>query len=361
MKALRNRTINRRLALVAVAALTGLFALFVWVANSWAQPPVPHGVIEGDDCLSCHEAGVADALRLARDHAGRRNEDCAFCHEHSGAHASDIPHPLVGRDDCLSCHSTGIGTILARSHLERTNDQCRQCHLPSPIALEPSPIPTPIPTSPAVHVAVGAETCVDCHQLIFADQEHTLFTGQPKSDVEVGAELFAQLCADCHGEDGTTPVGEEDSVINSEAYWSTHDDAAILMDIGAGAHGEMTAFAEAYGGPFSWEEILGLMAFVRSWGPVTRPEVPSPGGPTYTDAIGPLLTERCGVCHGSSAGLAVTDYASLLAGSDSGPVIVAGESDASRIVQVQQETHYAQLSETELNLLIEWINAGAPE
>ncbi len=129
MKALRTRASNRRLALVALAALIGMFA---WAASTWAQPPVPHGVIEGDDCLSCHEAGVAGALRLARDHAGRLNEDCAFCHEHSGALADDIPHPLDGRDDCLACHSTGVGTILARSHLERANEQCGLCHLPSP-------------------------------------------------------------------------------------------------------------------------------------------------------------------------------------------------------------------------------------
>jgi mono/diheme cytochrome c family protein len=357
MKALKSRASNRRLALVALAALTGLFA---WVANSWAQPPVPHGVMEGDDCLSCHEARVAAAPRLARDHIGRLNEDCAFCHEHSGALAGDIPHPLVGRDDCLSCHSTGIGTILDRSHLERTNEQCELCHLPSPASLEPIPIPTPLPTpEPAAHPATGgAESCVACHQLIFADEEHALFTGQPKSDAQAGAELFAQLCANCHGEDGSTPVGEQDNVINSQEYWGSHDDAAILVDIGAGAHGEMTAFAETYGGPFSWEEILGLMAFVRSWGPMAPPSIaPATQGLTYSDTIGPLLAEKCSVCHGGLAGLTVTDYASLL----SGTVIAPGDPEGSRIVEVQRGEHPVQLSAEELELLIEWIANGALE
>jgi mono/diheme cytochrome c family protein len=203
---------------------------------------------------------------------------------------------------------------------------------------------------------------VACHQLIFTDEQHALFTGQPLGGTEAGAVLYAQLCAHCHGEDGTTPVGDEGTVINSEEYWSTHDDAAILLDIGAGAHGEMTAFAQAYGGPLSWEEILDLTSYVRAWGPVsTSHEIPAAGGPTYAAPIGPMLTEQCGDCHGGAAGLTVTDYASLMEGADSGPVIVPGDPDASRIVEVQRDEHYARLTEAELTLLIEWITDGAPE
>ncbi len=195
-----------------------------------------------------------------------------------------------------------------------------------------------------------------CHQLIVADEEHTLFTDQPQTDTQAGAELFAQLCASCHGEDGTTPVGDQGSVINVQEYWGAHDDAAILGDIGAGAPDEMAAFAETYGGSYSWEEILGLMAFVRSWGPMAPPSS-VPAGPTYSDTIGPLLTEQCGVCHGGLAGLTVTDYASLLSGTS----IVPGDPDGSRIVEVQQGEHPVQLSAAELSLLSEWIANGALE
>ena len=204
---------------------------------------------------------------------------------------------------------------------------------------------------------------MSCHQLIFADEEHVLFTGQPLGDPEVGVTLYAQLCATCHGEDGSTPVGAKNTVINSEEYWSTHDDAAILSDIGAGSHGEMTAFAEEYGGPISWEEILDLAAFVRSWGPVAAQpsEIPVAESPNYVSTIGPLLGERCGVCHGAGASLNVTDYDALMAGSSSGPVIVAGDPDRSQIVEVLRGEHFAQLSQAELDILIEWIVNGAPE
>jgi mono/diheme cytochrome c family protein len=362
MKVIRTRTINRRAALISLVVLTAVGALLVWVASTWAQPAIPHAAQEGDDCLGCHQAGVAGAPRLAWDHLGRGNEDCQYCHVFSGALAGEIPHPVVGRDDCQSCHREGVGGTpkLSGNHVDYANEECGECHLPSPAALDPTPIPTPLPTvSPAPS---SAGSCVGCHQLIFADKEHMLFTGQPVGDLEAGTTLYAQLCAGCHGEDGTTPVGDEDTIINTEAYWSARDDAAILLDIGAGTHGEMTAFAQAYGGPLSWEEILDLAAFVRSWGPVAPPsEIPTVGGPTYADTIGPLLTERCGACHGGIAGLTVTDYASLMAGSSAGPVILPGDPEASRIVAVQRGEHPGQLSEAELSLLIEWIASGAPE
>jgi mono/diheme cytochrome c family protein len=254
--------------------------------------------------------------------------------------------------------------MLGGSHVYYTNEECGQCHFLSASAAEPTPIPTEPAAIPEVaHIPTGESSCVACHQLIFTDEQHALFTGQPIGDIRAGAALFAQVCASCHGEDGTTPVGDEGAVINAETYWSAHDDAAILRDIGAGSHGEMTAFAEDYGGPISWEQILDVAAFVRSWGALAAlpAEMGATGEPTYASIIGPLLTERCGACHGDSAGLTVTGYASLMAGSSSGPVVLPGDPEGSRIVEVQRGEHYAQLSELELGRLIEWIAGGAPE
>ena len=343
---------------IALLALVGIIA---------AQPPVPHAVMEGEDCLSCHQAGAAGAPRLAWDHVGRSNQDCAQCHEISGAPAGEIPHPVYGREDCLSCHGEGVGTtpMLTGNHVDYVNEQCGECHFPSGAVAEPTPIPTLIspPATEVPRAPAGVESCVSCHQLIFADEEHTVFTGQPVGDAQAGATLSAPMCAHCHGEDGTTPVGDEDTIINSAAYWSTHDNAAILRDIGAGSHGQMTAFAQDYGGPLSWVEILDLAALVRSWGPLAEQPSEAPAGeePTYASSIGPLLTERCSACHGGIAGLTVSDYGSLMAGASSGVVIVPGDPDGSRLVEVQRGEHYARLSEAELELVLEWIQNGAPE
>ncbi len=338
------------LVLVALLSIAGTIA---------AQPPVPHAVMPGEDCLSCHQSGATGAPKVSWDHLGRSNEDCVHCHQVSGAPSGEIPHPVAGREDCLSCHYDGVGNTpgLTSSHVDYTNDECQQCHLPSAAAAEPTPIPAPV--TEEGHASTSAESCISCHQLIFADAEHALFTGQPVGDAQAGATLFVQLCAGCHGEDGATPVGNENAVVNAEAYWSTHDNATVLQDIGAGSHGEMTAFAETYDGPLSWEEILDLAAFVRSWGSLAA--LASSEAPTYANTVGPLLTGRCGACHGGSAGLTVTDYASLLAGSSAGPVVAPGDPDGSRIVEVQRGEHYVLLNAPELERLIEWIASGAPE
>jgi hypothetical protein len=60
------------------------------------------------------------------------------------------------------------------------------------------------------------------------------------------------------------------------------------------------------------------------------------------------------------AGLALTDYESALAGGDSGPAIVPGDAGTSPLVQKQAEGgHPGQLDDAELELVRQWIDAGA--
>jgi hypothetical protein len=124
----------------------------------------------------------------------------------------------------------------------------------------------------------------------------------------------------------------------------------------------MTAFAQESGGPLSWDQILSLAGHIRSWGPLASTSAsPVEESPTYSGTIGPVLTERCGECHGGIAGLTVTEYDALMSGGDSGSVVVPGAPGESLIVQVQRGEHYTNLHEEELERLIEWIANGAPE
>ncbi|MCC7206140.1 MAG: NapC/NirT family cytochrome c [Anaerolineae bacterium] len=85
------------------------------------------------------------------------------------------------------------------------------------------------------------------------------------------------------------------------------------------------------------------------------------GEPTYT-ILQPFFTQECGGCHGPvpSAGLRLTDYDSLIAGSQSGPVVVAGEPDQSRMIEVLTGGHFAQPTPHQLDLLRKWIANGLP-
>jgi len=79
--------------------------------------------------------------------------------------------------------------------------------------------------------------------------------------------------------------------------------------------------------------------------------------------LGALFKTKCSACHGTNptAGLTLITYAGAMAGGKDGPVINPGDSANSKIVEIQSKPHFANLSSDELNSLIQWIDAGAPE
>ena len=110
-----------------------------------------------------------------------------------------------------------------------------------------------------------------------------------------------------------------------------------------------------------------LREILQSQLPTPEPtaEVPvSTGDPTYESYAGPLLTSKCGKCHGelATAGLNVLTYEALMNGSEDGLVIVPNEPDNSPLVQIQSTgKHFVNLTAEELEIIKRWIAAGAPE
>lgn len=86
---------------------------------------------------------------------------------------------------------------------------------------------------------------------------------------------------------------------------------------------------------------------------------------SFTDSVGPMLESRCGDCHGDGGmqGLNVTEYSALMAGGTGGAAVIPENPDASLIIRkmTSEDPHFAQLTLQELELLREWITAGAPE
>jgi cytochrome b subunit of formate dehydrogenase/mono/diheme cytochrome c family protein len=94
---------------------------------------------------------------------------------------------------------------------------------------------------------------------------------------------------------------------------------------------------------------------------------PAPGGiaaNTWQGAFQELFADECGACHvqQSLGGLSLATYQDALEGGASGSAIVPGDPDASVLVQVQATgNHPGQLTIDELQEVIQWIEAGAPE
>jgi cytochrome b subunit of formate dehydrogenase/mono/diheme cytochrome c family protein len=96
--------------------------------------------------------------------------------------------------------------------------------------------------------------------------------------------------------------------------------------------------------------------------PVAEPTAVPAAATTWEGGYAALFDQKCGMCHGTMGSLSVATYADLLKGGASGPALVGGDAAASKLVQVMQAGgHPGQFTAEELQAVIDWINAGAPE
>lgn len=89
-------------------------------------------------------------------------------------------------------------------------------------------------------------------------------------------------------------------------------------------------------------------------------------GISYLNDVLPILKSRCANCHGANnprEGLIVITYASLMAGSKNGIVVIAGDPDNSLLIKQIQDGEMPKrgpkLTPEQLQILIDWILQGA--
>jgi hypothetical protein len=98
------------------------------------------------------------------------------------------------------------------------------------------------------------------------------------------------------------------------------------------------------------------------------------GGVSFKNDVFPILERRCVKCHGGinddgeeriEEGLKLTSYDDLIAGSYNGPVIEPGNVENSflieQIVKGKMPKKEPRLLPKEIELLTEWVRAGAPD
>lgn len=88
----------------------------------------------------------------------------------------------------------------------------------------------------------------------------------------------------------------------------------------------------------------------------------------YEDHVLPIFKRRCADCHGDDEpeeGLKLTTYRATLNGSQNGAVIEPGDPDGSYLVELivtgQMPKRREPLPQAEIDTIIAWIEAGAPE
>lgn len=233
-------------------------------------------------------------------------------------------HPNnVGHKDspgCFRCHDG--------KHLNANNEairlECNLCHS-VPIVAGPSDIVADIEISrgpePQTHLNTN-----------WISQHHA---------------AFDPTCENCHTTEDPGGVSNNSFCSNSACHGSVWDYAGF--------------------------DAPGLREIVLQQLPPTPTPQPLPaieagedsGALTYIATIGPLFQTRCGGCHGENGvqGLDLTTYAGAMQGGVNGPVIIPGNAETSPLViqQSLSQPHFGQFNTEELDLVIEWIDASAPE
>jgi hypothetical protein len=89
---------------------------------------------------------------------------------------------------------------------------------------------------------------------------------------------------------------------------------------------------------------------------------------SFSNDVHPILQSRCITCHGGDrieGDMVMLSYAELMIGSKSGPVIIPGDADGSLLYQLassgEMPKRGANLTPVQLEIIMQWINTGAPD
>lgn len=197
-----------------------------------------------------------------------------------------------------------------------------------------------------------------------------------QADVSLsGEEIYANLCAQCHGPNGEGGVGP---ALNTQEFKDQNTDQKISDTINEGHKATPM---------ISWGEILNsdqidqIVKVIRQFKTAeptqssqpTEPSQPTPtaGAVSFKQDVLPIFKDKCNACHGSVTlgGWDASSYKTVMTSGDHAPVIVPADPDGSLLVQKLRGEQTSgtimppgsKLSPKDIQLIINWILAGAPE
>lgn len=174
-----------------------------------------------------------------------------------------------------------------------------------------------------------------------------------------GGAVFEEVCAQCHGADGTGLVGPS---LAAEEFQAKYSDAQIFDTINFG-HGATSMIA--WGEVLTADQIEQLVRHIRRLGP-TPPT--TTGAPSFRRDIAPILEQKCNACHGVLGGWDGRSYRTVVQSGDHGPAVLPGDVENSLLAKKLLGTQTlgapmppsGLLPRPEAQLILDWIAAGAP-
>jgi ubiquinol-cytochrome c reductase cytochrome b subunit len=175
-----------------------------------------------------------------------------------------------------------------------------------------------------------------------------------------GSQIFVSVCASCHGENGEGGVGP---ALNTQEFQDKYNDQ-VMFDTISNGH-EATSMI-AWGEILTSEQIMQLVQFIRR----LNPSEPANGSVSYSDQVVPLFQAKCQACHNQGTTLGgwdSTSYEAVMNTGNNGPIVIPVDTTNSILAQRVTGTQGAvmpptgKMSDAEIQIILDWIAAGAPE
>jgi mono/diheme cytochrome c family protein len=176
-------------------------------------------------------------------------------------------------------------------------------------------------------------------------------------------EIFIDLCAQCHGENG---IGVTGPSLRDPDFLSMNSQQEIFDTISNGH--EATAMI-SWGELLSDEQIQGLTEFILQFEPIESESVvlPTPREVSFITDVMPIFEAKCIPCHGNMGGWNGTTYLDVMNTGNNAPTIIPGNPNdsllAQKILGNQEEGAImppgGKMTNSEIQTIIDWIDQGA--
>jgi mono/diheme cytochrome c family protein len=176
-----------------------------------------------------------------------------------------------------------------------------------------------------------------------------------------GEQIYADVCAQCHGPEGEGLVGP---ALRDPAFQAANTDQQIFDTINLGH--PATAMI-GWGEILSAEQIQQLVVYLRQLGGAGEPPTAPSAVPSFQQDVVPILRPSCGTCHGSLGGWDAATYDSVINSGANGPAVIPGDSQGSLLAQKLLGTQSVGgpmppaglLARDEIQVVLDWIDGGA--
>jgi len=174
-----------------------------------------------------------------------------------------------------------------------------------------------------------------------------------------GPDIYAEVCAQCHGPKGEGGIGPS---LSDPSFQAKNTDEDLFNTINLGH--EASAMI-GWGEILSADQVHQLVTYIRQLAEAGTGQPPS--AVSFKADVLPIFEAKCAVCHGSLGGWDASSYKSVIESGDNGPVVRPGDAEGSLLGQKLLGTQTigglmppgGELLQSEVQTILDWIAAGA--